>query len=75
MTKFETFVWPEPIPGFDPVQWKRQVHAEIQRETEGMTKEEVREYFRKGSEEFREEMKRLRSERKNRYANSLRDGP
>jgi len=49
MTKRE-IVWPEPIPGFDPVKWKRQVHAEIERETEGMTKEEVREYFRQASE-------------------------
>jgi len=49
--KPKTFVSPEPIPGFDVVKWKREVHAQIQRETEGMTEEEVLEYFRKGSEE------------------------
>ena len=67
MTKRE-IVWPEPIPGFDPVKWKRQVHAEIERETEGMTKEEVREYFRKGSEKFQEEMKQRRAELANRQS-------
>ena len=50
------------IPGYDPVQSKREAHARIRRETEGMTREEVREYFRKGSKEFREQHSRLRSE-------------
>ena len=52
----------EPIPGFDSLQWKRERQAEIYRETEGMTREEVREYFRKGSEEFQSEIKRRRIE-------------
>jgi len=52
----------EPIPGFDSLKWKRERQAEIYRETEGMTREEVREYFRKGSEEFRAEIKRRRAE-------------
>ena len=43
MQKYE---WPEPIPGYDPIQCKREAHARIRRETEGMTREEVREYFR-----------------------------
>ena len=49
MTKHETIAWPEPIPDFDVVKWKRQVHAEIQRETEGIAPEEVREYFRQAT--------------------------
>ena len=62
MMKHETtFVWPEPIPGFDPVQWKREVHAKFQRETEGMTDEEVREYYRHGAERFDEDMKQRRA--------------
>ena len=40
----------EPIPGFDCVAFKRQVQAEIYRETKGMTDEEVREYFRLADE-------------------------
>ncbi len=64
MTKIETtFEWPEPIPGFDPVTWKRQVHADMMRETEGMTKEEIREYFRRESEKFEADMARIRAER------------
>ncbi len=59
-----TFTWPEPIPGFDPVKWKRQVHAEMMHETESMTKEEVREYLRRESKRFDEDMRRLREETK-----------
>ena len=62
-TKHREFVRPEPIPGFDCVQWKRQVHAEFQRETEGMTREEVLEYYRRGAERFDEETRRRRAER------------
>ena len=69
MTKLETtFTWPEPIPGFDPVQWKREVHAQFRRETEGMTDEEVREYFRRGAERFDEEMRLRRAELAKRQA-------
>ncbi len=65
MTKLATnFEWPEPIPGWDMLKWKDETQAEILRETEGMTDEEVREYFRKASEEMREERERLRMERK-----------
>ena len=40
----------KPIPGFDSKKWTRKRHAEMQRETEGMTTEEVCEYFRLASE-------------------------
>ena len=47
MMKHETtFVWLEPIPDFDLMKWKDETQAEILRETEGMTREEVREYLR-----------------------------
>ena len=63
MTKLETDYWyPEIIPGFDCLQWKQERQAEILRETEGMTRPEVREYFRQGSEEFQAELKRRRAE-------------
>jgi hypothetical protein len=52
----------KPIPGFDSQKWLRKTRARIRRETEGMTDAEVREYFRKGSEELRAEMKRRREE-------------
>ena len=56
MPKRKTDNWyPTPIPGFDVIEWKRKVHDEIRQETAGMTKEEIREYFRKGSEEFQRE--------------------
>jgi len=44
------YEWPDPIPGYDPVQCKREAHARIRRETEGMTDAEVCEYFRQASE-------------------------
>ena len=40
----------KPIPGFDSKKWLRKRHAEMQRETEGMTSEEVCEYYRLASE-------------------------
>ena len=51
------------MPDFDPIEMKEKIQAEILRETKHMTREEVREYFRKGSEEFQAEMKRFRAER------------
>ena len=62
MTKLQNDWYPEIIPGLDPVEMKRKVQAEIRRETEGMTREEIREFYRKGSEEFQAEMKRFRAE-------------
>ena len=52
MTKQKTDWQQDIIPGYDPVQCKREAHARIREETKGMTSEEIREYFRKGSEEF-----------------------
>ena len=50
MTK-RKMIWPTKIiPYFDVLKWKAEVQAEILRETEGMTDEEVREYFRQASE-------------------------
>jgi hypothetical protein len=49
MTKLDMSQF-KPIPGFDSLKWKAEVHAEILRETEGMTREEVREYFRQAAE-------------------------
>jgi len=46
MTRIKTDWYPEPIPGFDVMQMKWDIQAEIIRETEGMTREEIREYFR-----------------------------
>ncbi len=61
MTKLETpFEWPEPIVGWDMLKWKDETQAEILRETEGMTDEEVRAYFRRASEELKEEREMLR---------------
>ena len=40
----------KPIPGFDSEKWLRETRAEIQRETEGMTPEQRREYFRQAGE-------------------------
>ncbi len=50
MTKDE---WPDMIPYFDVLKWKAETQAAILRETEGMTREEIRAYFRRGSEESR----------------------
>lgn len=46
---------PEVIPGFDVLKWKQETQEKILRETEGMTREEVREYIRQGAERFRNE--------------------
>jgi len=62
MTKQKTDWQQDIIPGYDPVQCKREAHAMIREETKGMTKEEIREYFRKGSENFREEQRLRRAE-------------
>ncbi|GEM_PF-3426908 len=60
MQKYE---WPDPIPGYDPVQCKREAHARIRRETEGMTNEEVLEYFRRGAARFDAYVAQRRAER------------
>ena len=62
MTTFDWSNFPI-IPGFDALQTKAEVQAVILRETEGMTDEEVREYFHKGSEELRNEGEQYRAKR------------
>ncbi|MCL2743090.1 MAG: hypothetical protein FWE67_04495 [Planctomycetaceae bacterium] len=49
MTKFDWNNFPV-IPDFDALQTKADIQAEILRETEGMTGEEVREFFRQAAE-------------------------
>jgi hypothetical protein len=53
----------KPIPGFDCVKMKREIQAKIYEETKGMTREEVREYIRRGAERFDEERRLRRAER------------
>jgi len=55
---------PKVIPGFDVLKWKQETQAEILRETEGMTQEEILAYFRKGSEEFQKEAELYRTHNK-----------
>ena len=62
MTKQKTDWQQDIVPGYDPVQCKREAHARIREETKGMTSEEVCEYFRKGSEEFWAEQRLRRAE-------------
>ena len=49
MTKLDWNNFPV-IPGFDALQTKTEIQAAILRETEGMTQEEVRKYFRQAAE-------------------------
>ena len=49
MTKLE-MIQPEIIPGFDCLKWKQERQAQIRRETEGMTREQILERFRQASE-------------------------
>ena len=59
MTKLETDWYPEVIPGFDAIECKRRIQAEILRENEGMTNEQIRERRRQAVERD----KRYRAER------------
>ena len=63
MTKLDTDWYPEVIPGFDALEMKAKVQAEILRETEGMTGKEILDFFRKESQEFQAEMRLRRAER------------
>ena len=63
MTKLDTGWQLGDMPDFDPLEMKAKIQAEILQETEGMTREQVLEYFRKGSEEMQRERERYRSER------------
>jgi len=62
MTKLDTDWYPEVIPGFDALEMKAKVQAEILRETEGMTGKEILDFFRKESQEFQAEMRLRRAE-------------
>jgi hypothetical protein len=61
MTKFDLSQI-KPIPGFYPQKWLRKVRTQINEVTKDMTSEEVCEYFRKSSEEFRTEIECRRAE-------------
>ncbi|MDR0326804.1 MAG: hypothetical protein LBI05_00760 [Planctomycetaceae bacterium] len=63
MTKLDTDWYPEVIPGFDALEMKAKVQAEILRETKGMTETEILAFFRKGSQEFQEELRLRWAER------------
>jgi len=51
MTKIDTDWASDIIPGFDVLQWKQENQARIRRETEGMTREQIREHLRQAVEE------------------------
>jgi hypothetical protein len=63
MTKLETNWYPEIIPGFDAIEYKRKIQAEIFEETKHMTPEQRRERARLASEEFWAGVERLRADR------------
>ena len=50
MTKLKADWYPAPIPGFDALEWKWKIQAEIYEETKHMTLEEQRERRRQVSE-------------------------
>jgi hypothetical protein len=50
-------IQPQIIPGFDVLKWKQEVQEQIYRETEGMSREEICAYIKRGSEAFREEQR------------------
>ena len=61
MTKLDMSQF-KPIPGFDSLKWKEEVHAKIYEETRGMTSAEVCEYFNQAVERdkrWREEHAKL----------------
>ena len=63
MAKHE-ILWPKIIPGFDALKMKQELQERVYRETEGMTKEEIREHIRKGSEAFWADIERIRAKKK-----------
>jgi len=52
---------PDIIPGFDVLEWKREVQEQIYLETKDMTTDEFLEYVQKVSEEFRTEQRLRRT--------------
>jgi len=53
MTALETFD-SDIIPGFDVLEWKREIQEEFYQATKDMTSDEFLEYFRKKNEKRRE---------------------
>jgi hypothetical protein len=53
----------KPIPGFDSKKWLRKIRADIQRENEGLTDEQIRERTRQASERMRKEREQYWAER------------
>ena len=51
MTKIDTDWASDIIPGFDVLQWKQENQTRIRRETEGMSREQIRESLRQAVEE------------------------
>jgi predicted HTH transcriptional regulator len=51
MTAHKTDWYPEGIPGFDCIKMKRDIQAQIYKETKHMTREEIRERLRQSSEQ------------------------
>jgi hypothetical protein len=52
MTKLETDWRQDIIPDFDVLKWKQENQARILHETEGMTREQIRERQRQAEERF-----------------------
>jgi hypothetical protein len=64
MTTFSEYLSQiKPIPGFDSKKWLRKVRAEIQRENEGLTDEQIRERELQSSEYMRKECEQYWAER------------
>ena len=53
----------KPIPGFDSKKWLRKRHAEMRRETEGMTDKQIRERELQIVEEDRQQREQFWAER------------
>ena len=61
MTKHD-LAKPQIIEGFSVMKMKQEIQERIYLETEGMSSEELCEYFRQGSERFHEELRQQRTE-------------
>ena len=53
---------PDIIPGFDVLEWKREIQEEFYQATKNMTSDEFLEYFRKRNEKRREEQRLRQTE-------------
>jgi len=61
MTTLETLETfdPDIIPGFDVLEWKREIQARFYQATKDMTSDERLDYIRKGNDRIREEQMAL----------------